>query len=90
MTGNRDIRAASDLNVLASEILEDGLGRLIRRHVQRPSQNLASAVVRRLEALYLHPDDDGNAAQRCAYRRLAHHWRCLSQDLRPATEARRP
>jgi hypothetical protein len=81
MTDQLEIPETSDLGALASETLEHRLGTLIRRYVQRRSGELASAVVRHLEALYLHPDYDGDPAQRCAYRRLAQHWRWLSQDL---------
>jgi len=73
--------AHTDLRALASQTLEHRLGELIRRYVQQRSQERARAVVRHLEALCLHPDYDGDPAQRCAYRRLAQHWRWLSQDL---------
>jgi hypothetical protein len=71
----------NELRTLASRTLEHRLGELIRRYVEQRSQELARAVVRHLEALCLHPDYDGDPAQRCAYRRLAQHWRWLSQDL---------
>jgi hypothetical protein len=81
MTTNPEISETPDLSALASETLEHRVGKLIRRYVQRRSQNLARAVVRHLEALCLHPDYAGDPAQRCAYRRLAQHWRWLSQDF---------
>lgn len=81
MTTELEITEPRDLTSLASETLEQCLGRLIRRYVQRRSKDLADAVVRHLDALCLHPDYDGDPDQRCVYRRLAKHWRWLSQDL---------
>ena len=81
MTAELETTEPRDLSTLASETLEQRLGNLIWRYVRRRSQHLARAVVRHLEALCLHPDYDGDPDQRCAYRRLAQHWRWLSQDL---------
>jgi hypothetical protein len=81
MTTELEIAEPRDLVSLASETLEQRLAKLIRRYVRRRSKDLADAVVQHLEALCLHPDYDGDADQRCAYRRLAKHWRWLSQDL---------
>jgi hypothetical protein len=81
MTTYVQIPETRDLSALASATLEHRLGKLIRLYVRRRSQHLARAVVRHLDALCLHPDYDGDPAQRCAYRRLAQHWRWLSQDL---------
>jgi hypothetical protein len=90
MTTNPEISETPDLSALASENLEHRLEKLIRCYVQRRSQDLTHAVVRHLEALCLHPDYDGDLAQRCAYRRLVQHWRWLSQDLRRAAGTRGP
>jgi hypothetical protein len=81
MTTNPEIPQTPDLSTLATKTLEHRLGKLIRCYAQRRSQNQARAVVRHLEALCLHPDYDGDPTHRCAYLRLAQHWRWLSQDL---------
>ena len=78
-----DIAPPTDLDLegLASQAIKDRLGDLIRRYVRARSGNLARAVVRHLEALCQHSDLDDDPTQRCAYRRLAQHWRWLSQDF---------
>lgn len=81
MTTDTSSSIEPELYALASQTLEHRLAGLIRRYVQRRSQGLAQAVVRHLDALCLHPDYDGDPAQRCAYRRLVRHWRWLAQDL---------
>lgn len=84
MSTNSDSPADCVPDGLASQAIEERLGDLIRRYVQQRSWGLARAVVRHLEALCLHPDYDGDPIQRCAYRRLAQHWRWLSRDLNPS------
>jgi len=81
MTDDFDTLAVPVLCAIPSQDLEHRVGDLIRRYVYQRSQDLAQSVVSHLEALCLHPDYDGDAAQRCAYRRLARHWRWLSQEL---------
>jgi hypothetical protein len=81
MTDDLDTFANPVLGATPSRDLEHRLGDLIRRYVHRRSQDVAQSVVSHLEALCLHPDYDGDAAQRCAYRQLARHWRWLSQEL---------
>lgn len=81
MTDDFEPFADPALSTIPSGDLEHRLGDLIRRYVHQRSQELAQSVVRHLDALCLHPDYDGDSAQRCAYRRLARHWRWLSQEL---------
>lgn len=78
-----DLKSPADHNLdgLSSQALKDHLAALIRSYVRQRSRDLADAVVRYLEALWQHPDYDGDPVQRCAYHRLAKHWRWLSQDL---------
>ena len=70
--------AVDDLARLEPRILEQRLGNLVRRYVRHCSGDLAKAVVRHLEALYLHPLICRNPEQCCAYRRFASHWRLLA------------
>ncbi len=59
--------------------LETRLGQLIRGYLNQRSVALAHAVVRHIEILCAHPDYCGCWEERCAYRRLAWHWRGLAQ-----------
>lgn len=61
-----------------SQALKERVGHMIRRYVRESSRDLATAVVRDLEALCQHPDYGRDSQERCAYRRLAKHWRWLS------------
>lgn len=64
---------------LTPQDLEIRLGQLIRRYLSQRSVALADAVVRHIEILCAHPDYTGCWEERCAYRRLAWHWRGLAQ-----------
>jgi hypothetical protein len=68
---------ASDLTLIAPQTLERRLSALIREYVRARSASLAQSVVRHIEALCLHPDND-DPALFCAYQRLAVHWRWLA------------
>ena len=70
--------SADDLARLEPRVLEGRLGDLIRRYVHQRSADLADAVIRHIEALYLHPDLCKDPDRQCAYRRFACHWRCLA------------
>jgi len=68
---------ASDLTLIEPPTLERRLSALIREYVRARSASLAQSVVRHIEALCLHPDNDDPALV-CAYQRLAVHWRWLA------------
>ena len=65
--------------VLTPQDLETRLGHLIRGYLNQRSAALANAVVRHIEILCAHPDYCGCWEERCAYRRLAWHWRGLAE-----------
>lgn len=83
-------RRSADLNLsvaletliarsLTPQELEIRLGQLIRGYLNQRSAVLADAVVQHIEILCAHPDYIGCWEERCAYRRLAWHWRGLAQ-----------
>jgi hypothetical protein len=72
------------LEGLASQDRRERLAGLIRCYALPRSWELACTVVRHLEALCAHPDDDRNPAECCIYRRPAQHWCWLARDLGPA------
>lgn len=58
--------------------IETQIGMLIRKYCRQRSAALALAVTHYLEALCAHPDYAIAESDRCGYRRLARHWRCLA------------
>jgi hypothetical protein len=54
------------------------LGVFIRMYFHQRSGLLAKVVADHIEALLVHPDFDVPFEQRCAFRRLEAHWRCLA------------
>jgi len=66
------------LNHLDSEILEQDLEFVMLRYQWHRSPFMARTVLNYIEALCEHPHFHGGDEQRCAYRRLAAHWRHLA------------
>jgi hypothetical protein len=60
------------------EVLERGLAALMQSYTSSRSALRAWLVVRYAEALCRHPEFDGGDEARCAYQRLARHWRWLA------------
>ena len=60
---------------LAPTELQTGLEKLLQTYQTNRSSLCAWMVVHYAEALWQHPDFDGPDEQRCAYQRLAGHWR---------------
>ena len=58
--------------------LETGLNALMSAYQSSRSAMRAWLVVRYAEALWRHPEIDGGEEARCAYGRLAQHWRWLA------------
>lgn len=63
---------------LAPTEIENRLGQLIRGCLSQRSAVMAFEVMHHIEALCAHPDYHGSWEERCAYRRLAQHWRGLA------------
>jgi len=85
----------ADAERLDAGDLERHVGNMIRQYARHRSDRSAHLIVHYIEALYRHPDLDGDDARRCAYRRLARHWGWLArhqrtEDLMPAAEAPMP
>lgn len=68
----------SPLVQIKPESLEQRLGTLMRRYLRTRSPALARLVVRHIEALCAHPGYHATPEQRCVYRKMAAHWRCLA------------
>lgn len=60
------------------QAIKTRLESLIRNYLRSPSSPAASAVAQCLDALCAHPDYVIPEVERCDYRRLARHWRCLA------------
>ncbi len=54
------------------------LGVFIQMYLHQRSESLANAVADHIHALLVHPDFDVPLEQRCAFRQLEMHWRCLA------------
>lgn len=66
------------LNCLRSGQIGVRLGVFIQLYFHQRSGLLAKAVADHIHALLVHPDFDVPIEQRCAFRRLEAHWRCLA------------
>ncbi len=63
---------------LAPREIEIRIGQLIHASLNGRSTAMATAIVRHLEALCVHPDDRRSPEERCILWRLAGHWRRLA------------
>lgn|GEM_PF-5887770 len=76
------------LNHLRTGQIGARLGVFIRMYCHHGSGSLAKTVADHIEALLIHPDFDVPFEQRCAFRHLQAHWRCLAWlDDRPRPAA---
>ena len=67
---------------LPPEYLENAINALVRLYQESRSKLVASFVVRYAEALSAHPDYEGTAEQRCAWRKLSRSWLWIVQQDR--------
>lgn len=66
------------LNRLSPNQIEVRLGLLIQLYFHRRSECLAKSIAAAIGDLLAHPDFDVPFEQRCAFRHLEMHWRCLA------------
>lgn len=78
-----DAATSPAFNDIDPSELEFGLHSLLEAYQSSRSGLRAWLVVRYAEALCRHPAFEGSDEQRCAYHRLAQHWRWLAMSSEP-------
>lgn len=66
------------MNRLAPGRIGVRLGLLIELYLHRRSERLAKSIADSITALLVHPDFDVSLEQRCVFRHMETHWRCLA------------
>lgn len=54
------------------------IGMLIQSYVSHPEQSIAEAIAKQITEILVDPDCINDIEQRCLYRQLEMHWRCLA------------